>query len=206
MSSRSALLLAVAAAAAAVTLTACGPGDPEPAATAAAPGAATTAATAAAPAPTGAATGKPAGAAPGSAAPASASPGSGSTGGCIPPSIPSNHRIVNLSKAATATTVHAKETTYLCGNPVGGWIDAGEEKTYTFAAGATAKLSDLTNKLHAVPLAQFAAHTDFCLNHTSVPDTEPCYDRNSVEIVLDSSGRISSIVQVGLVRQVVADS
>ncbi|MFB7613166.1 hypothetical protein [Kitasatospora sp. NPDC056181] len=201
MSSRRALL-AVAAAAAAVTLTACGPGDPEPATTAAGP----TPANTAAPAPTGGATatGKPTGAAPTSPAASSAGkPTDGATGGCLPPGIPSNHRMVNLSKAATATTVHAKDTTYLCGKPTGGWIDAGEEKTYTFAPGATAKLSDLNNMLHAVPLAQFAAHTDFCLNHTSAPDTEPCYDRGTHEIVLDGSGRITNIVEVGLVKQVV---
>ncbi|WP_153882796.1 hypothetical protein [Streptomyces sp. CB01881] len=202
MSSRRALL-AVAAAAAAVTLTACGPGDPEPATTAAGP----TPANTAAPAPTGGATatGKPTGAAPTSPAAASSAgkPSGGATGGCLPPGIPSNHRMVNLSKAATATTVHAKDTTYLCGKPTGGWIDAGEEKTYTFAPGATAKLSDLNNMLHAVPLAQFAAHTDFCLNHTSAPDTEPCYDRGTHEIVLDGSGRITNIVEVGLVKQVV---
>ncbi|MCG6494733.1 hypothetical protein [Kitasatospora sp. A2-31] len=181
------LPLALVAVAAAVTLTACGPGDPEPAATGAGPIAGGPAATA----PTGGAT---------------AEPGGGATGGCIPPSVPANHRIVNLAEAATETTVHAKDTRYLCNGPAGSWADAaGEAKTYTFAAGATAKLSDLNNVLHPVPLARFAAHSDFCLNHTSAPDTDPCYDRHTVELVLDSSGRITKIYEVGRVRQVVAD-
>ncbi|MFF1905096.1 hypothetical protein [Kitasatospora sp. NPDC058218] len=182
MSSRH-ILLAVAAAAAAVTLTACGPGDPEPVATGAAP----TSGTTAAPVPTGTAT-------------PTATP---TGGGCLPPGIPSNHRMVNLSKAATATTVYAKDTSYPCGTPTSQWIDAGEEKAYAFADGATAELSDLSNMLHAVPLARFAAHSDFCINHTSAADTDPCYDRHTVEIVLDPAGRITKIVEVGRVKQVV---
>ncbi|MGW2370933.1 hypothetical protein [Kitasatospora sp. NPDC001683] len=189
MSPRRALLI-VAAAAGALALSACGPdNDPSPAPTGAAP----TVAVAPTNVPTGGATTAPANAPTGGATGAPANDPN-----CKAPAVPAGHKMLNLSKTATATTVYAKETKYLCGKPEGGWIDAGGEKSYTFAAGATAKLADLNYGTHQVTLAQFAAHSDFCLNHTSAADTDPCFDRNTVDVVLDASGKITSITQVGL--------
>ncbi|MFH8379929.1 hypothetical protein ACH4E7_03145 [Kitasatospora sp. NPDC018058] len=194
MSSRR-TLLAVVVAAASLPLAACGPDNdptPTPSATSARPAVPTGATTATA-APTGGATG-------------AAKPTGGATGtpandpNCTPPVVPGTHKMLNLSKAATATTVYAKETKYLCGKPEGGWIDAGEEKSYSFAPGATAKLADLNYGTHRVTLAQFAAHTDFCLNHTSAADTGPCFDRNTYDVVLDGFGEITDITQVGLTK------
>ncbi|MQS13116.1 hypothetical protein F7Q99_12685 [Streptomyces kaniharaensis] len=187
MSSRR-TLLTLAAAAAALTLAACGPeNDPSPAPTNAAPTVPTTATSVPTAKPTGGATG-------------------GATGApvndpnCTAPAVPAGHKMLNLSKAATVTTVYAKETKYLCGKPEGGWIDAGEEKTYTFAPGATAKLADLNYGTHAATLLQFAAHTDSCINHTSAADQDPCFPRNTYDVVLDGSGKITSITQVGLTK------
>ncbi|MER7757188.1 hypothetical protein [Kitasatospora sp. NPDC097643] len=173
MNSRTALL-ALAATTAALALSACGPdNDPSPA-----PNTASAWPTV----PTGVTT-----------APAN-------DPNCTTPAVPAGHRMLNLSEAATATTVHAKETKYLCGKPEGGWVDAGEEKAYTFAAGATAKLADLNYGTHQVTLAQFAAHTDFCFNHTSAKDVDPCFARDTYDVVLDGSGKITSITQVGLTK------
>ncbi|WP_406201098.1 hypothetical protein OH807_20945 [Kitasatospora sp. NBC_01560] len=205
MSTRT-VLLAVAAAAAAVTLTACGPGDPEPAATAAAPGAATTAATAAAPAPSGAAAGtaKPTGAAPTTAAPASAKPSSGGPAAagqagpdCKPGEVkplPAGHKVVVLTKATTATTVIAKDGEYTCRMPDMGWWPKGEEKTYTFAPGAKAALTTLDGQ-KPVSLAQLADHTTHCVNHIN-DAASPCDTGVDYDLALDSSGKVTAITEV----------
>ncbi|WP_371498392.1 hypothetical protein OG871_20330 [Kitasatospora sp. NBC_00374] len=197
MSVRSVLSTATTAATAALvalTLTACDPaGD-----TSTGAGDARAAGTTAAGTP--AATGSPQAPAKSSAKPS----GAASQGGdpaepgmdCgAAPKLAAGHRMLNVSKASTATAFHAKETTFECDPNDGHWADAGAEKTYSFAAGAVVELTDLSFQTKKVTLAQLAEHTAKCLDHTEDPEKRPCFSNLTYEVVLDASGKITKATE-----------
>ncbi|MGW3039845.1 hypothetical protein ACWC9T_07270 [Kitasatospora sp. NPDC001159] len=193
MNSRT-ILLAVAAAAVALTLSACGPeNDPSPAptATAPAPTATTTAAV-----PTGKPTG---GTATGTAKPSGAAAGPNQAGPDCKPGemkpIPAGHKVIVVSKPTTETMVVAKDGEYACTMPDQGWWPKGEDKTYSFAAGAKATLVTVMNGPKAISLAQLADHTNHCVNKTNDP-TSPCDTGTTYDITMDAAGKIATITEI----------
>ncbi|MFJ1706704.1 hypothetical protein [Kitasatospora sp. NPDC088346] len=198
MSVRSALSTATTAATVALValaLTACDPSGDSAAGT----GDARAAGSAAASTP-GAATGSPQASAKPSARPS----GAASQGGdpvepgadCgAAPKLAAGHRMLNVSKASTATAFYAKETAFECDPNDGHWADAGAEKTYAFAAGAVVELTDLSFQTRKVTLAQLAEHTAKCLDHTEDPEKRPCFSNLTYEVVLDASGKITKATE-----------
>ncbi|MEV4612217.1 hypothetical protein AB0K43_06375 [Kitasatospora sp. NPDC049258] len=110
-----------------------------------------------------------------------------------PPKPAAGHRMLNVSKASSATVFYAKETRFECDPNDGHWADAGAEKPYTFAAGAVAELTDLSFRTTKVTLAQLAQHTAKCLDHTEDPEKRPCFTNLTYEVVLDASGKVTKV-------------
>ncbi|WP_354641651.1 hypothetical protein [Kitasatospora camelliae] len=189
MSSRK-LLLAVVAATAALTLTAC-EGDGSD--TAGAQGAPTTAAaTSSAAAPSTAPTASKSTA----AKPTAAKPTGGATRTADPscaPKLSAGHKVVKVTKHATATQLFAADTVYECKMPDQGWWENGPEKTYPVAANAKAVLSD-AGKKPAVPVAKLVEHLNKCLDGTK--DTYQCDTGTEYEITVDGSGKVTAIEEL----------
>lgn len=207
-------------AAATLALTACDPNgtgtdSAAPAAGASAPAATTTGSTdgTASSAPSApSASSAPSGSrkATGASSTASAKPGghAGSTGptgtaaptaDCTTAAQRPGHKVVNVT-AATATTVTATPTRFVCGPEVendGYYTPTGAATARTFAPGATASLFVMGDTMgpKAVSLTVFAQHAGDCAHNAEVPEPYSCYGGN-YDITVDPAGRITSVTEL----------